>query len=127
MRGSLFLLSGRRIRRRAQSTCSHLKAVISPLRAPVNKARRKPAAANGPITPSFSAARAAKDFDLRNSPADDAVELSLPVAPGQELAGERLMFSVGKDYHAQLLAYGDAIRRLHHARVNSETPIGWWS
>ncbi|PYX54463.1 MAG: melibiase, partial [Acidobacteria bacterium] len=29
-------------------------------------------------------------------------------------------------YHNQLLAYGDAVRRLHHARVSSETPIGWW-
>jgi alpha-galactosidase len=69
----------------------------------------------------------AKDFDLKNSPGDDAVELSLPLKPGEELAGERLMFSVGKDYHTQLLTYGDVIRKLHHARVNSETPIGWWS
>jgi alpha-galactosidase len=30
-------------------------------------------------------------------------------------------------YHNQLLAYGDAVRRLHHARVSSETPTGWWS
>lgn len=37
------------------------------------------------------------------------------------------MFQVGGDYHAQLLAYGDAIRRLHHARVASEAPMGWWS
>ncbi|MGA8868107.1 MAG: PKD domain-containing protein, partial [Candidatus Sulfotelmatobacter sp.] len=33
----------------------------------------------------------------------------------------------GPDYHSQLLAYGDAIRRLQHARVTSEAPIGWWS
>jgi len=38
-----------------------------------------------------------------------------------------LMFEAGPDYHNQLLAYGDAVRRLHHARVSSETPIGWWS
>ena len=37
------------------------------------------------------------------------------------------MFEAGPDYHDQLLAYGDAIRRLRHARVSSETPIGWWS
>jgi hypothetical protein len=68
-----------------------------------------------------------KDFDLKQSPVDDQVELTLTVAPGQELASERILFEVGKDYHRQLLAYGDAIRRLHHARVNGETPMGWWS
>ena len=68
-----------------------------------------------------------KDFDLKDAPADDQVELSLPVKPGEELASERLLFEAGPDYHNQLLAYGDAIRRLHHARVSSETPIGWWS
>lgn len=68
-----------------------------------------------------------KDFDLKDAPADDQVELSLPVKPGQGIVSERLMFEAGPDYHSQLLAYGDAIRRLHHARVSSETPIGWWS
>jgi hypothetical protein len=68
-----------------------------------------------------------KDFDLKDSPADDQVELSLPVKPGEDMASERLMFEAGPDYHNQLLAYGDAVRRLHHARVSSETPIGWWS
>jgi hypothetical protein len=43
------------------------------------------------------------------------------------MVSERLMFEAGPDYHNQLLAYGDAVRRLHHARVSSETPIGWWS
>jgi len=68
-----------------------------------------------------------KEFDLKDSPADDQVELSLPVKPGEDLVSERLMFEAGPDYHAQLLAYGDAVRRLHHARVSAETPIGWWS
>ncbi|HMD18314.1 MAG TPA: PKD domain-containing protein [Terriglobales bacterium] len=68
-----------------------------------------------------------KDFDLKDSPADDQVELSLPVKPGEDMVSERLMFEAGPDYHNQLLAYGDAVRRLHHARVSSETPIGWWS
>jgi alpha-galactosidase len=68
-----------------------------------------------------------KDFDLKDSPADDQVELSLPLKPGEDMVSERLMFEAGPDYHAQLLAYGDAVRRLHHARVSSETPIGWWS
>lgn len=68
-----------------------------------------------------------KDFDLKDAPADDQVELSLPLGPGEDLASERLLFEAGADFHNQLLAYGDAIRRLHHARVASETPIGWWS
>ena len=68
-----------------------------------------------------------KDFDLQDSPADDQVELSLPLKPGEEMTSERLMFEAGPDYHDQLLAYGDAVRRWRHARVSSETPIGWWS
>jgi alpha-galactosidase len=68
-----------------------------------------------------------KEFDLKDSPADDQVELSLPIKPGENMVSERLMFETGPDYHDQLLAYGDAVRRLHHARVSSETPIGWWS
>ena len=68
-----------------------------------------------------------KEFDLKDSPADDQVELSLPLKPGEDMTSERLMFEAGPDYHSQLLAYGDAIRRLHHARVSSETPMGWWS
>ena len=68
-----------------------------------------------------------KEFDLKDSPADDQVELSLPVKPGEDMVSERLMFEAGPDYHKQLLTYGDAVRRLHHARVSSETPIGWWS
>ena len=68
-----------------------------------------------------------KDFDLKDAPADDQVELSLPIKPGQDMVSERLMFESGPDYHTQLLAYGDAVRRWRHARVSSETPIGWWS
>src|ERR1700685_86565 len=68
-----------------------------------------------------------KDFNLANSPADDQVELSLPLNPGAEMSSERLMFATGPDYLAQLLAYGSAIRQLHHARVSGEIPMGWWS
>jgi alpha-galactosidase len=68
-----------------------------------------------------------KDFDLKDAPPEDQIELSLPLAPGAEMASERLMIEAGPDYHDQLLAYGDAIRQLHHARVSTETPIGWWS
>ncbi len=68
-----------------------------------------------------------KAFNLKNSPDDDRVELSLPLKPKEALVSERLLFETGPDYHGQLLAYGDAIRLLHHARVSSATPIGWWS
>ena len=68
-----------------------------------------------------------KDFDLKDAPAENQVELSLPVASGSEMVSERVMLQAGLDYHNQLLAYGDAIRRLHHARVSIENPIGWWS
>ncbi len=58
---------------------------------------------------------------------DQQVELNLPVAPGKELASESVMFAAGPDYHAQLEAYGVAVRKLHHARVSSMPPMGWWS
>jgi len=68
-----------------------------------------------------------KDFDLKNAPAENQVELSLPVASGSDMVSERVMLQAGLGYHNQLLAYGDAIRQLHHARVSIENPIGWWS
>jgi alpha-galactosidase len=68
-----------------------------------------------------------KEFDLQKAPAENQIELSLPLAPGAEMRSERLLLQAGPDYHNQLLAYGDAIRRLHHGRVSVETPIGWWS
>jgi alpha-galactosidase len=57
----------------------------------------------------------------------DRIELSLPLNPGDEMSSERVMFAAGSDYLAQLRAYGSAIRRLHHARVSSQIPMGWWS
>ncbi len=57
----------------------------------------------------------------------DRIELSIPLNPGEEMSSERLMFEAGPDYLGQLRAYGSAIRRLHHARVSSEIPMGWWS
>jgi alpha-galactosidase len=68
-----------------------------------------------------------KEFDLQDAPAENQIELSLPLAPGAEMHSERLLLQAGSDYHRQLLAYGDAIQRLHHARVSVETPLGWWS
>ena len=60
-------------------------------------------------------------------PSGQQIQLSLPVEPGAELISERVMFAAGSDYHHQLEAYGEAVRRLHHARVSSKPPIGWWS
>jgi alpha-galactosidase len=57
----------------------------------------------------------------------DRIELSLPLKPGEEMSSERVMFAAGSDYLNQLRAYGSAIRQLHHARVSSRIPIGWWS
>ncbi len=55
------------------------------------------------------------------------IQLSLPVAPGKELSSERLLFAAGPHYHAQLEAYGAAVRQYDHARVSSPAPMGWWS
>src|SRR5271157_650820 len=68
-----------------------------------------------------------KAFNLEKAAPDALVELSLPVKPREALASERLLFAAGPDYHAELLAYGEAIRLLHHPRLPKQTPIGWWS
>ncbi len=68
-----------------------------------------------------------KENSLQGSPAQDQIDLSLPVAPGESLASERVMASLSSDYHSQLETYGETIRRLHAARVTAPTPIGWWS
>ena len=68
-----------------------------------------------------------KEESLRHSPAAEQVSLSLPVNSGDSLSSERLMFAVGTDYHAQLEQYGRAIRLLHKARVDTPSPMGWWS
>jgi len=60
-------------------------------------------------------------------PPDDRIELSLHIAPGKSVSAEPVMFALGNDYHAQLESYGDAIRRLHRARVNAKSMMGWWS
>lgn len=68
-----------------------------------------------------------KEESLRHSPAAEQVSLSLPVNSGDSLSSERLMFAVGTDYHAQLEQYGRVIKLLHKARVDTPSPIGWWS
>jgi hypothetical protein len=68
-----------------------------------------------------------KENSLQESPEDDRVELSLPVAPGAILSSERMLLSVSDNYHDQLETYAHLIRDLHHARVTAKTPLGWWS
>jgi hypothetical protein len=69
----------------------------------------------------------AKENSVRESAPEDQVELSLPVAPNEDLSSERLLISTGTDYHQQLEAYGNVIRQLHHARVTAPAIAGWWS
>ncbi len=64
---------------------------------------------------------------LRDDPASDQIELSLPVPAGGQIASEQLMFTAGQDYHAQLETYGRAVRVLHQALVSKPAPWGWWS
>jgi hypothetical protein len=68
-----------------------------------------------------------KRDSLHKSPPEDQIELSLPLPPSEEIESEQLLFAAGSNYHAQLEAYGEAIRRLHKARVTREGPSGWWS
>ncbi len=68
-----------------------------------------------------------RENSLLDSPEQDRVPLSLPVAPGGSLESERILFSVDADYHHQLETYASLVGRLHHARISAETPMGWWS
>ena len=68
-----------------------------------------------------------EENSLQNSPAEDRVQLSLPVAPGGEIASERTLLSFDRDYHQQLETYGGLIRQIHHARTTAPPLMGWWS
>jgi alpha-galactosidase len=68
-----------------------------------------------------------KENSLAHSPAQDQMELSLPVAPGHSLPSETLLLSAGRHYHQQLETYGSLIRKIHHARVSAPPLMGWWS
>lgn len=68
-----------------------------------------------------------KERSLIAAPPEDQIELSLPLLRGKELSSEPVMFTAGRDYHAQLGVYAEAIRLLHHARVSSRNLMGWWS
>ena len=58
-----------------------------------------------------------KGESLKDSPASEQVDLSVRLDPGESLSSERLMFAVGRDYHAQLEQYGRAVGLLHKSRV----------
>jgi hypothetical protein len=60
-------------------------------------------------------------------PPANAVSLRLQVPAGESIGSERMMFSIGTDYHQQLENYGRAVRILHKPDVAAPSPIGWWS
>ncbi|MBT9332606.1 alpha-galactosidase [Acidipila sp. 4G-K13] len=64
---------------------------------------------------------------LEDSPTQDQIQLNLPVEVGGELAAERILFSLSKDYYQQLDTYGSLIKRIHHARTTAPPLMGWWS
>ena len=64
---------------------------------------------------------------LRDGPAENLIELSVPLLAGESVASERVMFAAGKDYYSQLDNYGAVIRELHHSRVSADSMLGWWS
>ncbi|MGO8719134.1 MAG: PKD domain-containing protein [Acidobacteriaceae bacterium] len=63
----------------------------------------------------------------QQSSSKNLVPLKLLVAPGTELASERLLLSVSTDYYRQLETYASVIQQLHHARVTAPASMGWWS
>src|SRR5271165_5436340 len=67
------------------------------------------------------------ESSLREGPKENLIELSVPLAAGESMAAERVMFAAGRDYHSQLENYGAAIRELHHGRVSADNMLGWWS
>ncbi|MGA7892994.1 MAG: PKD domain-containing protein [Candidatus Sulfotelmatobacter sp.] len=68
-----------------------------------------------------------EESGLREGPAENLIELSVPLPAGESIASERVMFAAGEDYHLQLETYGTAIRELHHSRVSADNLLGWWS
>jgi alpha-galactosidase len=66
-------------------------------------------------------------WSLEHAPLQDQVELSVTLEPNQEIKSERLLISLGDDYHRQLETYAHIIRDLHRARISAPTPMGWWS
>lgn len=64
---------------------------------------------------------------LREGPAENLIELNVPLPAGESITSERVMFTAGSDYYSQLDNYGAAIRDLHHGRVTADNLLGWWS
>ena len=64
---------------------------------------------------------------LREGPAENLIELNVPLSAGESITSERVMFAAGSNYYSQLDNYGAAIRDLHHARVSSDNLLDWWS
>jgi alpha-galactosidase len=64
---------------------------------------------------------------LREGPAENLIELSVPLPAGESMTSERVMFAAGKNYYSQLDNYGAVIRELHRGRVSSDNLLGWWS
>jgi alpha-galactosidase len=64
---------------------------------------------------------------LKDGPAENLIELSVPLPAGESITSERVMFAAGRDYHSQLENYGAAVRELHHSRISAENMLGWWS
>jgi alpha-galactosidase len=70
----------------------------------------------------------AEEGDPTQDPSSKTLmQLKLSLAPGAELASERLLLSISKDYYRQLETYASIIQKLHHARVTAPVPMGWWS
>jgi alpha-galactosidase len=68
-----------------------------------------------------------KEYDLKGGPAENQMEISIPIEAGGKFVSERVMLEAGLDYRRQLTTYGEAIHKLHHPRIPEETPMGWWS
>lgn len=64
---------------------------------------------------------------MREGSAENLIELNVPLAAGELITSERVMFAAGIDYHSQLDNYGAAIRELHHSRISPDNMLGWWS
>jgi alpha-galactosidase len=64
---------------------------------------------------------------LREGPAENLIELNVPLPSGDSIKSERVMFAAGSNYYSQLDNYGALIRDLHHGRVSADNLLGWWS
>jgi alpha-galactosidase len=64
---------------------------------------------------------------LSKATPENLMDPSIPVKPGESLESEPVLFSTGTDYHAQLEAYGAAVKKVNHPRTVGRAPAGWWS